>query len=270
MAVISASREEAVAGKEPSMRTWMLVSMLAASLLVPAVAGAEAPRPDSDFTSRFRLEDCRFKARGANPYFVLEPGRRLVLEGVDEEGAEVKLLITVLHETRRVTLDIGGRPRQVVTRVVEERETVDGELAEVSRNFFAICDRTNDVYYFGEEVDIYEDGEIVSHEGAWQAGQGGALPGIIMPGTFLLGARYFQEMAPPVATDRAEHVAMGLTVDTPFGTLTDCVHVVETTLLEPGAESTKLYCAGIGLAVDGTLRLTDVVTHARDGGEEND
>ena len=32
----------------------------------------------------------------------------------------------------------------------------------------------------------------------------------MMPGTFLLGAKYFQETAPPNAVDRGENVAMGL------------------------------------------------------------
>jgi len=39
---------------------------------------------------------------------------------------------------------------------VEEREEVDGELKEISRNFFAICREHGDVFYFGEEVDIRE------------------------------------------------------------------------------------------------------------------
>ena len=33
---------------------------------------------------------------------------------------------------------------------------------------------------------------------------------MIMPGTFLLGARYFQELADGIALDRAEHMEMGL------------------------------------------------------------
>ena len=62
----------------------------------------------------------------------------------------------------------------VETRVSEERETRDGELAEVSRNFLAICEQTNSVFYFGEDIDIFEDGEVVSHEGSWRAGENGS------------------------------------------------------------------------------------------------
>jgi hypothetical protein len=147
----------------------------------------------------------------------------------------------------------------VDTRVVEEREFKNGVLAEVSRNFFAICSATNSVVYFGEDVDIYaKDGvTIISHEGAWRAGIDGAQAGIIMPGTFLLGSRYFQEIAPGVAMDRACNTKMNLTMVTSAGTFSGCVKVQETTPLEPGAVSMKVYCPGIGLVKDSSLRLVD-------------
>ena len=47
----------------------------------------------------------------------------------------------------------------ILTRVVEEREWKNEELIEVSRNYFSICDETKDVYYFGEEVDMYQGGK---------------------------------------------------------------------------------------------------------------
>jgi hypothetical protein len=217
-------------------------------LLLPLGAAAQ-----DDFTSSFRIPDCRFRAHGANPYFLLEPERQLVYVSEDEE-----LFITVLEGTRRITLPIGGRLRTIRAAVVEERELEDGEIQEISRNFFALCEKTNDVYYFGEEVDIYEDGEIVSHDGAWLAGRDGAMPGIVMPGTFLLGSRYFQEVAPGIALDRAEHVAQGLDVETGAGDFEGCVEVSESSPLEPGAESTKVYCPGVGLVADDDLLLIEI------------
>jgi hypothetical protein len=227
--------------------------LFGALLLLPLGAAAQ-----DGFTSSFRLQDCRFLARGVNPHFILEPERQLVYEGEDEE-----LFITVLEQTRRITLPIGGKLRTIRAAVVEEREFEEGEIKEVSRNFFAICQKTGDVFYFGEDVDIYEDGEIVSHDGEWLAGQGGAMPGIVMPGTFLLGSRYYQEVAPGVALDRAEHVAEGLEDETEAGDFEDCVEVTETSPLEPGAESTKVYCPGVGLVADNDLVLVEI-------GEEED
>lgn len=225
--------------------------LLGALLLLPLGAAAQ-----EDFTSSFRLQDCRFLARGTNPYFILEPERQLSYE--NEEDGET-LFITVLEQTRRITLPIGGRMRTIRTAVVQEREfDENGELKEISRNFFAICEKTGDVFYFGEEVDIYEDGEIVSNAGAWLAGRDGATPGIIMPGTFLLGSRYAQEVAPGVAQDQAQHVAEGLEVETEAGDFDGCVEVTETSPLDAGAESTKVYCPGVGLVADNDLALVEI------------
>jgi hypothetical protein len=50
---------------------------------------------------------------------------------------------------------------------------------------------------------------------------------------------------------------MGLTVTTTAGTFEECAEVKETTPLEPGAVSTKLYCAELGLVVDDVVRLVE-------------
>jgi hypothetical protein len=210
------------------------------------------------FTTQFRLEDCKFSHRGRNPYFSLEPGDRLVLEGEDE-GEVLVLEVTVLDEHRWIHFETSsGVPLWVKTRVIEEREWIDDELAEVSRNYFARCRETNAVYYFGEDVDIYEGGVWVGSEGEWLAGEDDAQPGLIMPGTFLLGSRYQQELAPGEAMDRGENVAMGLEVEVPAGTFTDCVEVLDTNPLEPESEGdTKIYCPGIGLAIDEDAELVE-------------
>jgi hypothetical protein len=208
------------------------------------------------FTDHFRLQDCSWRATGSNAYWKLITGYQIVLEG-EEDGEEVRNEITVLPEFERLTILIDGVERSIRTRVIEERESADGDITEISRNFFARCNQTNDVFYFGEDVDIYEDGEVVSHDGAWRAGVDGAMPGIIMPGTFLKGARYFQEVAPDLAMDRARNVEDGLELETPAGSFTDCVAVLETTPLEPGEESLKMYCPGVGLVVDDFLVITE-------------
>jgi hypothetical protein len=64
-------------------------------------------------------------------------------------------MIAPLNDTKEITLTNGTGTRTIMTRVVEERESVDGELAEVSRNGCARCIETGDIYYFGEEVDFY-------------------------------------------------------------------------------------------------------------------
>jgi hypothetical protein len=222
----------------------------AAAFLTSATLAPAAEQPE--FTKNFRIEDCRFRNVGSNPYFSLQPGRRATYDG-EEDGLALRVRVTVLDRTRNIDVPNVG---SVSARVIEEKEWQNGTLVERSLNYFAICAPTNDVYYFGEAVDIFENDGTVSHEGAWLAGRKGARPGIVMPGTFLLGARYYQEQAPGVALDRAEHVRSGISVETGEGTLRGCVKVVETTPLEPDARSVKVYCPEVGLAVDDEVVLT--------------
>src|SRR6187401_2046942 len=81
------------------------------------------------FTNSFEIDKADMTSTGRNRYFILEPGCQLVLEG-KEKGKAAVLIITVLHETKIVD--------GIETRVVEEKETADGQLVEVSRNYFAI------------------------------------------------------------------------------------------------------------------------------------
>jgi hypothetical protein len=213
-------------------------------------AGIDTEQGDTDgeneYTASFRAEDCTFSSTGRNPFFILEPNYQLVLAGGEaSEAAEV--IITVLNETRQVN--------GTETRVLEERESIGGELVEISRNFFAICEETNSVFYFGEEVDDYENGNIISHEGAWLAGEDANTAGVIMPGTILLGARYYQEIAPDVALDRAEIISTGEVIQTPSGDFSDTLITRETNPLEPDVAELKYYAAGIGLIQEEDLML---------------
>jgi hypothetical protein len=201
-------------------------------------SAADVPSP---WTMDFSMEKDALISRGRNAYFILEPGYQLVLE----EGKE-RLVITVLDETKQVD--------GIETRVVEERETDDGQLIEVSRNYFAISKRTGNVYYFGEDVDIYKNGRVASHDGSWLSGVDGAQFGLMMPAVPLLGARYQQEVAPKVAMDRAEIVSVSETFKTPAGEFKNCVKTKETTPLEEDV-AYKQYVAGVGLVQDGKLLL---------------
>lgn len=144
---------------------------------------------------------------------------------------------------------------KIETRIVEERETENDQLVEISRNFFAFCNETADIFYFGEETDIYKDGEVVEHEGSWRADENGCRAGIIMPGRILLGARYYQEYAPGIALDRAENISATEIKETPAGTFSGCLKTLETSGLNPNEKEYKLYAPGIGLIRDEDLVL---------------
>lgn len=184
---------------------------------------------------------------GRSTYFILEPGYAIELAG--KEGRRA-VSVTIIVTDKTVTVD------GVETRVVEERESVNGKLVEVSRNFVAISKRTGNVYYFGEEVDDYGNkDEIIGHEGGWRAGVDGAKRGMLMPGAPAVGARFYQEHSPGRAMDRAEIVSVAAIEKTPAGSFTRCVQVEETNPLESGERETKVHAPGIGIIRDGSLRL---------------
>jgi hypothetical protein len=185
-----------------------------------------------------------------NPFLPLAVGSVHVMEG-EEDGAALSVTRTVLDETEQV----GG----VTTRVLQEREEEEGEVVEISRNFIAQA-ADGSVCYFGEDVDIYEGGEIVAHEGAWRAGSGDAQPGILMPAEPELGMTYAQEIAVDMdAWDHASHVAEGASITVPAGTYDDTIQTIEWTPIEPLDISRKAYARGVGMIVDDvvTLATTD-------------
>ena len=91
---------------------------------------------------------------------------------------------------------------------------------------------TADVYYFGEDVDNYKKGKVVSHDSAWRAGANGARFGLMIPARPALGQMFYQEVAPKIAMDRVEVVSIDETVKTAAGAFEHCIHLRETTPLE--------------------------------------
>jgi hypothetical protein len=233
--------------KGVSMRTFLLtcvvVTVMGTMMLSRNLRADNGAQKDEDeWTSDFSTEKVHLTSTGRNPFFILEPGYQLILEDSNE-----RLTITVLDETKVVD--------GVETRVVEERETKDGKLVEVSRNYFAISKRTNSVYYFGEDVDMYKDEKITDHGGSWLSGAGQARFGLAMPGLPLLEAKYQQEVAPGVAMDRGEIESVSESVQVPAGKFENCLKIEETTPLEPNHEEEKLYAPGVGMLKDGSLTL---------------
>jgi hypothetical protein len=206
--------------------------------------GTPSPASDPSWQEEFGLSKRTLVPTGRNEYFVLEPGFQLVLE-----SANAKLAVTVLDETQKVD--------GVLTRVVEEREWINDELIEVSRNYFAIDEKTKDVFYFGEEVDMYQGGKLTSHSGAWLAGKKRAKAGLMIPGEPRVGMKYYQEIAPGVAMDRAEVIRLDDTFDTPAGSFANCLKTQEGTALNPLEKEFKTYAPGIGLIQDENLLLTE-------------
>jgi hypothetical protein len=206
-------------------------------------AAAAGARADDEWRRTFDVDKNNLGTVGRNPYFPLEPGLKVHLAA---EGETV--VLSVLDETKVVD--------GVKTRVVEERESNEGELVEISKNYYAVDKTTGDVYYFGEDVDDYEDGKVVGHGGAWLSGVGGAKFGLMMPGKPSVGDRYYFEMAPG-ATERAEIVDLDATLETPLETFSGVVYCREYDLADSDV-SHKWYAAGIGMIGDDDLRVVRI------------
>ena len=219
------------------------IFLILAALASTGRAATHEQAADSGWMRGFDLSKRTFLTSGSNTFFILEPGFQTVLAGKDGS-----VTTTVLNET----IEVAG----VTTRIVEEREEKDGKPAEVSRNYFAICKDSADVFYFGEDVDIYEDGKINGHSGAWLAGVDGAKPGMVMPGAVSVAMKYYQEEAPGKAMDRAEVMSLSETFKTPAGTFTGCLRTRESSELDPKDTEFKTYAPGIGLVQDEDLLLT--------------
>jgi len=209
--------------------------------LLAAIALTVAQGPDR-FVSQFEVDKENLVTAGKNDFFILEPEYQLVLESPSE-----RVLITVLEKTKVVDA--------IKTRVVEEREFEDGKLKEISLNYYAIDKNTKAVYYFGEDVDIYENGKIVRHEGAWLSGVDRARFGLMMPGVPVKGYTHYQEIAPGVALDRGEIFSLTETIKTPAGEFKNCLKVQETTGMNVNERGFKTYAKGVGLVQDEDMLL---------------
>jgi hypothetical protein len=192
-----------------------------------------------------------------NPWLPLIPGSTWVYESVGGEGVE-RIEVVVLDETREVM----GIPATVVRDTV----TVDGELVEDTYDWYA-QDIDGNVWYMGEETAEYEDGEVISTAGAWEAGVDGALPGIVMLADPTVGDAYRQEYYPGEAEDMAEVVRVGVAAELADGSFENLIVIEEWTPLEPEVVEEKSYASGVGVVleevVEGGSGRIELVSHTR-------
>ncbi len=170
-----------------------------------------------------------------NPYSSFPVGKRLVYQAETHEGLE-RIEVEATAETKLVM--------GVETMVVRHREWLDGVLVEDTRDFLAQDERGN-VWYFGEEVDNYADGEIDNHDGAWLAGENGAQPGLWMMAVPVEGVSYHQEYLPGEAEDMALVKVVGLSMTIQGVVYDSCIKVMEWSPLEPGTREHEYYCQEI-------------------------
>jgi len=226
------------------MRWPSLHCPVAAGLLV-LLAGCGKPADESQESYAPTIDPAHFVARVDNEFFPLIPGTRYVYATLD--GNE-RVDVYVTEQTKEI---LG-----VTCTVVRSREFENGELAEETADWYA-QDVDGNVWYFGEDTKEYKGGAVVSVAGSWQAGRGGAQPGIIMRGAPRVGDSYRQEYLAGVAEDMGEVLSLEESATVPYGSFANVLKTKEWTPLEPGDVEHGYYARGVGLIleVEGDERL---------------
>jgi hypothetical protein len=170
-----------------------------------------------------------------NPYLPLAFLKQDVLE--NESGRVERTAKPELHKT----FQVGGQTVEALT--VEDRDYENGKLTEVTLDYFAQAD-DGTVYYLGEDVDEYKNGQVVGHGGAWLWGKDTRHPGVLMPAHPQVGDRFHAEDAPHITWEKDEVVSISETVTVSAGTYPHCVRIKETA--SDGAIEYKLYAPGVG------------------------
>jgi hypothetical protein len=196
--------------------------------------GVDLPQGDEPV----ELDPADFTSEIDNPYWPMTPGTRWTYRETDEEGNELQVVVIVTSETKRIANDI-------TARVVRDTVTEDGQLVEDTLDWYA-QDAQGNIWYLGEDTAEFEDGEITSREGSWEAGVDGALPGIIVPADPAPGMRYRQEYYEGKAEDNGEVLSTNELAEAPYGQFRDALLTKDTITIEPDVQEYKLYAKGVG------------------------
>lgn len=205
-----------------------------ATATTAASEGADFPVGDEPVD----LDPADFTPDVDNEYWPMEPGSRWTSREIDEEGNELQVVVTVSTETKEIA-------NGITARVVRDTVTADGEVVEDTFDWYA-QDADGTIWYLGEDTAEFEDGEISTTAGSFEAGVDGALPGVIMPADPVDGMRYRQEYYQGEAEDNGEILSVDEQVEVPYGHFERAVLTKDTITIEPDVQEYKLYAPGVG------------------------
>lgn len=190
------------------------------------------------------LNPADFTADISHPYWPMKPGTRWTYRDVDEKGEVQEVVIVATTATKKLA-------NGITARVVRDTVRSEGDLVEDTFDWYA-QDSAGNVWYLGEDTAEFENGKIATRSGSFEAGTGGALPGILLPAEPQVGQKYRQEYLKGEAEDNGEVLATGQLVEVPTGRYSNALLTRDTSTLEPAVVEYKLYAPGIGpvLALD--------------------
>jgi hypothetical protein len=205
------------------------------------------------------LDPSEMSTRIDNPWWPMRVGTRWVYRERDADGGVLRVVVTVTSRTRRMA-------NGVRARVVHDVVTRRGVPVEVTDDYYA-QDRAGNIWYLGEATTEYENGRPVSTDGSFEAGKGGAQPGILMPADPRPGLAYRQEYLAGEAEDRARVLSVDEQAQVPYGHFRRALLTRDTNPLEPKVLEYKLYARGIGpvlaVSVSGGGGREELVSYRR-------
>jgi len=222
--------------------TWLAVLTLAlgtaACLPTGTVPGgsplSDLPQGDAPVD----LGPASFTTEIDNPYWPMAPGTRWTYREVDPDGTELQVVVTVSSEMKEIA-------NGITAVVVRDTVTQDGEVIEDTFDWYA-QDSDGNVWYLGEETQEYENGEVVSTAGSWEAGVDAALPGILIPANPTDDMAYRQEYYAGEAEDNGEVLSVEERVEVEAGEWENVLMTKDTSALEPTILEYKFYAPDVG------------------------
>jgi hypothetical protein len=185
------------------------------------------------------LNPADFSTRIDNPYWPMRPGSRWVYSETDVEGTKQKVVVTVTHKTKTIA-------NGVKARVIRDVATENGTPVEITDDWYA-QDKRGNIWYLGESVRNYANGELVDRTGSFEAGVDGAQAGVAMPADPVPGLSYRQEYYEGQAEDKAAIVTVGQEqVEVPFGYFSRVLMTRDLVPTEPKVQELKFYARGVG------------------------
>jgi len=172
-----------------------------------------------------------------NPLFPISRLDRVLLLG-SVGGVPLRVETTLMADPR--TLEVNDR--EVETLVSQYVAWIGGRIAEVAIDLYAQAD-DGSVWYFGEDVFNYENGEVAETEGTWIAGEDGPAA-MIMPANPRVGDVFRPENICGLVFEEVTVKSIGMTVTGPRGPLQGAIIAEE--LHMDGQRENKTFAPGYG------------------------
>jgi hypothetical protein len=217
------------------------VAALALGTGVAANAGPSTKTGLPQGSEPVDLNPADFSADIDNSRWPMKVGSRWVYRVIDtSDGSVQRDVIEVTDQTKLIADGIKAR---VVSDIVSEH----GKPTEVTKDWYA-QDRAGNVWYFGEDTVEYKNGKALDN-GSWEAGVGGAMPGVALPAKPRLGLSYREEYSMGEAEDRSRVLALDEQAEVPAGHFRKVLMTEDFSPVEPDVSELKFYARGSGQAV---------------------